>query len=117
MPPLSPRELEIANQTADQLRTAEELRRVGHWLLAQADAMDELNEPPITKAGREVIEVRRTRQGSYQLEGVRCGKDRCKCTRGELHGPYWYVYYKVGGKTRARYIGRELHYLTADELS
>jgi len=24
-------------------------------------------------------------QGAFQLRGTRCGKDNCKCTRGELH--------------------------------
>ena len=42
---------------------------------------------------------------TYRLEGVRCGKDGCKSCP---HGPYWYAYYREGGKLRSRYIGREL---------
>lgn len=30
--------------------------------------------------------------GSVQLESVKCGKAGCKCTVGNLHGPYWYHY-------------------------
>ncbi|MFQ5796320.1 MAG: DUF6788 family protein [Candidatus Bipolaricaulia bacterium] len=37
-----------------------------------------------------------------------CGKDNCKCTRGELHGPYWYRYYCKGGRRTSEYIGKEL---------
>lgn len=30
--------------------------------------------------------------GSVQHERIKCGKPGCKCTEGELHGPYWYHY-------------------------
>lgn len=42
---------------------------------------------------------------SYRLESVRCGKEGCKSCP---HGPYWYAYYREGGKLKSRYIGREL---------
>lgn len=42
---------------------------------------------------------------SYRLEEVRCGKPGCtKCP----HGPYWYAYWREGGRVRSRYIGRRL---------
>lgn len=42
---------------------------------------------------------------SYRLEPVRCGKPGCKkCP----HGPYWYAYWREGGRVRSRYIGRRL---------
>ncbi len=35
----------------------------------------------------------------------RCGKARCRCARGELHGPYYYHFTRgAGGKARRRYI-------------
>lgn len=40
----------------------------------------------------------------YRQEHVRCGKDCGACP----HGPYWYAYWKEGGRTRSQYIGREL---------
>ena len=47
---------------------------------------------------------------SYRLEPVNCGKPGCsRCP----HGPYWYAYWREGGRVRSRYIGRKL---TADEL-
>jgi hypothetical protein len=42
---------------------------------------------------------------SYRLEVVNCGKPGCsKCP----HGPYWYAYWREGGRIRSRYIGRRL---------
>jgi hypothetical protein len=42
---------------------------------------------------------------TYRQETVRCGKQGCtKCP----HGPYWYAYFREGGKLRSRYIGRTL---------
>ena len=42
---------------------------------------------------------------SYRQEEVRCGKHGCtRCP----HGPYWYAYWKEEGRTRKRYIGRQL---------
>ena len=42
---------------------------------------------------------------SYRLESVSCGKPGCsRCP----HGPYWYAYWREGGKLRSQYIGRRL---------
>lgn len=35
---------------------------------------------------------------------VRCGKPNCKCSRGELHGPYFYHFARVNGVLIKRYI-------------
>lgn len=42
---------------------------------------------------------------AYRLESVRCGKPNCKSCP---HGPYWYAYFRDGGRLRSRYIGKEL---------
>jgi hypothetical protein len=42
---------------------------------------------------------------------VNCGKGACKrCGGGRSpsHGPYWYAYYWQDGRTRSKYIGKEL---------
>lgn len=56
---------------------------------------------------REVVERKRVGNITYQLERVRCGKANCKCTKGALHGPYWYGYWSEGGKTKSRYVGKK----------
>ncbi len=42
---------------------------------------------------------------TYRLEEVRCGKPNCSSCP---HGPYWYAYFREGGRLRSRYIGRSL---------
>jgi len=56
------------------------------------------------KAGREVVEVRRKGGRTYRLEKVYCGKG----CRGCPHGPYWYAYWKEGGRTRSAYMSKTL---------
>ena len=42
---------------------------------------------------------------TFRQEMVRCGKNGCtRCP----HGPYWYAYWREGGKTRSRYVGKDL---------
>ena len=54
----------------------------------------------------EVDESRKTSgKVSYRQEEVTCGKPGCtRCP----HGPYWYAYWREGGRTRSRYIGKTL---------
>jgi len=59
---------------------------------------------PKLPEGREVLKIRRDGSVTYRLERVTCGKN-CK---GCPHGPYWYGYWREGGKTRSRYIGKDL---------
>ncbi len=37
-----------------------------------------------------------------------CNKGNCRCTRGELHGPTYYISRKEGGKTKMIYIRQAL---------
>jgi hypothetical protein len=53
---------------------------------------------------REVLDVKKAGTITYRLERVSCGKG-CK---GCPHGPYWYGYWKEGGRTRSKYIGKRL---------
>ncbi|HEX6710003.1 MAG TPA: hypothetical protein VF068_06690 [Rubrobacter sp.] len=78
------------------------------------------------KARRSKLERRRaaTREKAHskrylELERVKCGKKGCKkCARGELHGPYWYLYRpKVNGPGRtSEYIGKTLPERLAEEF-
>ena len=45
--------------------------------------------------------------GSLQAEWRRCGKPRCRCARGTLHGPYWYLRWREDGRQCRQYVPRE----------
>jgi hypothetical protein len=85
-----------------------ELRQLDDWLhdrIAEAEADEEI---PVS-ASRAVVKERKTPTGTYRLELVKCGKDHCKvCRGGPAHGPYWYMYWKQKGRTRSKYVGKEL---------
>ncbi|MBW4542514.1 MAG: hypothetical protein KME43_25790 [Myxacorys chilensis ATA2-1-KO14] len=102
----------------DKLRTA-----LGQLTLAQAkqlhaelgEIVRSLEQQSVelesTKAkGREIIETQHIDEQLYQLELVRCGKVGCKCAgdNGDLHGPYWYAYWRENGKLKSRYVGKRL---------
>ena len=40
----------------------------------------------------------------YRQQHVRCGKGCASCP----HGPYWYAYWKEGGRSQSQYIGGQL---------
>jgi len=42
--------------------------------------------------------------GSLQAEWRRCGKPRCRCASGPLHGPYWYLRWREGGRQCRQYV-------------
>ena len=35
---------------------------------------------------------------------VRCGRPNCRCARGELHGPYFYRFWREGNRLRKAYV-------------
>ena len=41
---------------------------------------------------------------SLHAQWVRCGTAGCRCRRGELHGPYHYLFWREGGRLRKRYV-------------
>jgi hypothetical protein len=59
----------------------------------------------VTRHGEEPVEGERRGKVTYRQELVRCG--RRGCTRCP-HGPYWYAYWREGGRLRTRYIGKRL---------
>lgn len=87
--------------------TTAELEKAAGRIEAEL-ARRELEErtPP---ANREVVEEKPAPRGTYRLELVNCGKDRCKkCVGGPSHGPYWYHYFRRGGRLTSRYVGKNL---------
>jgi Family of unknown function (DUF6788) len=57
---------------------------------------------------REFPDVEGVIAGSLQSQRRRCGKEGCRCTRGELHGPYTYLSMRVGKRTRLLYVPADL---------
>ena len=46
--------------------------------------------------------------GTIQPKLLTCGKPKCKCTRGEKHGPYYYLaYHKEDGGMEWIYIPKK----------
>ena len=41
---------------------------------------------------------------TYRRQTIRCGKGCASCP----HGPYWYAFFKEGGRSRSQYIGAAL---------
>lgn len=46
--------------------------------------------------------------GSVVKKYKACGKGGCKCTRGALHGPFYYLTYKEEGKTKMIFVKKNL---------
>ena len=45
----------------------------------------------------------------YRLRTTFCGKPGCRaCREGKGHGPYWYAYRTIDGRTKKSYIGKSL---------
>jgi transposase len=63
----------------------------------------------------EVSEVLR---GALTEQGRRCGKPSCRCTRGELHGPYTYLSVAgPAGRSRMVYVPAELAEVVARRVA
>jgi hypothetical protein len=105
------------NQLSTALRrlNLEQAKQLYAELGAIVQALERESEllEAIAPKGREVMDVHHVGNHIYQYERVRCGKAGCKCAgqNGELHGPYWYAYWRDDGKLRSRYVGKQLRYL------
>lgn len=45
-----------------------------------------------------------TLPGYVESQMVRCGKSGCRCKRGQLHGPYFYLYSWSYGRSTKEYV-------------
>jgi hypothetical protein len=45
--------------------------------------------------------------GVVRPQWVRCGRPGCRCYRGEPHGPYFYRFWREGGRLRKAYVRPE----------
>jgi uncharacterized protein DUF6788 len=57
------------------------------------------------RLARGLPDIERMLRGSVATQGRRCGKEGCKCARGELHGPYTYLALpRSSGPARVVYV-------------
>jgi hypothetical protein len=84
------------------------MSKLDDWLHTLIQSVDEAEHRRAAADRNEVVDERLIENKTYRLQGVRCGKERCKCAAGEFHGPYWYAYWFEQGKTRSQYVGKKL---------
>lgn len=99
--------IELAKRTLRKL-TPTQLRRLELWIHDRLTNFGVKEDLKISEREIDKATERQISNKTYRLEGVRCGKQGCKCSRGELHGPYWYAYWSEGGKTKSEYVGKYL---------
>jgi hypothetical protein len=86
--------------------TPEQLRKLDLWLSELIKSGRK--ESGSAKGQRGAEKERRAGGLTYCLERGRCGKENYKCAGGELYGPYCYAYWSEGGRTRSKYVGKEI---------
>lgn len=62
-------------------------------------------EDQLVELKANVLERREEGGITICKELVSCGKEGCRCQRGEGHGPYWYAYWYEGAKHTSLYLG------------
>ncbi|MFC7143060.1 DUF6788 family protein [Halosimplex aquaticum] len=84
----------------------EGLRALGDWIDDLLEYRHDVGEDDIDADENEAIEaVEESSDGTVVIKKVSCGKDNCKCQRGELHGPYKYVVRRRGDGLQWDYRG------------
>lgn len=85
-----------------------QLRKLDEWVHELIRKADESDRKEKSSSRKQTVVEQTLDNKTYRLESIRCGKENCKCTRGKLHGPYWYSYARVQDKITSQYIGKNL---------
>ena len=59
---------------------------------------------PSRKFSKPLPKISAMLNGAVCAQYKRCGKGNCRCTRGELHGPYFYRFQWYGGRMVKEYV-------------
>jgi hypothetical protein len=51
--------------------------------------------------------LHKTLPGVVRPQWVRCGRENCRCARGRRYGPYYYRFWREGGRLRKAYVRPE----------
>jgi hypothetical protein len=69
------------------------------------------------RLGRRLRGAEATLLGSLVTQGRRCGREGCRCAKGELHGPYIYITLrKPRGRGGLLYVPAELAALVRERI-
>jgi hypothetical protein len=85
-----------------------QLRKLDEWLHELIRRTDESDRKEKSLSRKQAVAEQTFDNKTYRLESIRCGKEKCKCARGKLHGPYWYSYSRAQDKVISQYIGKKL---------
>lgn len=84
----------------------EDLRALQDWIDELLEYREDLSIDDLDVDENESIEsVEGSSNGTVVIKKVSCGKEGCKCQRGELHGPYKYVVRRQEGDLKWEYKG------------
>jgi hypothetical protein len=82
------------------------LHDLRNWIDELLEYRRDVNAEDIVADDGESIEtVEESSDGTVVIKKVSCGKENCKCQRGELHGPYKYVVRRKGDTLEWDYRG------------
>jgi hypothetical protein len=85
-----------------------QLRKLDEWVRELIRSAEETERSEKSSSRKRAVTEQTFDGRTYRLESIRCGKEKCKCARGKLHGPYWYSYSRVKDKVKSQYIGKSL---------
>jgi hypothetical protein len=72
-----------------------QLRKLDEWLHELIKSTEDAESAEKSSSRKRAVAEQAVDNKTYRLESVRCGKEKCKCARGKLHGPYRYSYTRV----------------------
>jgi hypothetical protein len=85
-----------------------QLRKLDEWLHELIRSAEEVERARKSSSRKQTVAERTLDNKTYRLESIRCGKEKCKCASGKLHGPYWYSYTRIKDKVKSQHIGKSL---------
>jgi hypothetical protein len=85
-----------------------QLRKLDGWLHELISKTEEAERVKVAPTRKHPVAAQALDNKTYRLESIRCGKEKCKCSQGKLHGPYWYSYTRAKDKVTSQYIGKKL---------
>ncbi len=83
-----------------------DLRALQQWIDELLEYRQEVAPEDIDVGDGESLEtVEESSEGAVVIKKVSCGKETCKCQRGQLHGPYKYIVRRRGDGLDWEYRG------------